>query len=106
MKAFGHNRDKKKGKRQIVYGLMTNSEGRPISIQVYPGNRKDHETVEDQIDKLKMRFGIDHFVLAGDRGMLTQGRIEKLKEIGGIHFRNCLKGAIGKKTSRRGGPLS
>ena len=81
---------------------MTNSEGRPISIQVYPGNRKDHETVEDQIDKLKIRFGIDHFVLAGDRGMLTQGRIEKLKEIGGIHWVTALRGPSVKKLVEEG----
>jgi transposase len=89
--AYGHNRDKKKGKKQIVYGLMTDDEGRPISIQVYPGFTGDPNTVDDQINKLKIRFGVEHFVLAGDRGMLTQGRIDKLKELGGIDWVSALR---------------
>ena len=100
--AFGHNRDKKKGKRQIVYGLMVNSQGTPVSIQVYPGNTSDTKTVDDQIDKLKIQFKIDHFVLAGDRGMLTQGRIDRLKEIGGIDWVSALRGSSVKKLTEQG----
>jgi transposase len=99
---FGYNRDKKKGKKQIVYGLMTDSSGRPVSVQVYPGAKKDHQTVEDQIHKLKGRFGIEHFVLAGDRGMLTQGKIDKLKEAGGIDWVTALRSSSIKKLVEEG----
>ena len=75
----GHNRDGKKGKPIIVYGLLTDREGRPVAVEVYPGNTGDPSTVGDQVDKLRNRFGISHVVLVGDRGMLTQAQIEKLK---------------------------
>ena len=75
----GHNRDGKKGKSIIVYGLLTNSEGRPVAVEVYPGNTGDPSTVGDQVDKLRNRFGISRVVLVGDRGMLTQAQIEKLR---------------------------
>lgn len=100
--AYGYNRDKKKGKRQIVYGLMTDGGGRPISIQVYPGSTSDTKTVDHQINKLKIRFGVEHFVLAGDRGMLTQGRIDKLKELGGIHWVSALRGPSIKRLVEQG----
>jgi transposase len=75
----GHNRDGKKGKPIIVYGLLTDSEGRPVAVEIYPGNTGDPSTVGDQVDKLRDRFGISRVVLVGDRGMLTQAQIEKLK---------------------------
>ncbi len=75
----GHNRDGKKGKSIIVYGLLTDREGRPVAVEVYPGNTGDPSTVGDQVDKLRNRFGISRVVLVGDRGMLTQAQIEKLK---------------------------
>ncbi len=75
----GHNRDGKKGKSIIVYGLLTDREGRPVAVEVYPGNTGDPSTVGDQVDKLRNRFGISRVVLVGDRGMLTQTQIEKLK---------------------------
>ena len=99
---FGYNRDKKKGKKQIVYGLMTDSSGRPVSVQVYPGAKKDHQTVEGQIHKLRKRFGIEHFVLAGDRGMLTQGKIDTLKEAGGIDWVTALRSSSVKKLVEEG----
>lgn len=99
---YGYNRDKKKGKKQIVYGLMTDKAGRPISIQVYPGSTGDPKTVDDQIDKLKTRFGLEHFVLAGDRGMLTQGRIGKLKELGGVDWVSALRASSIKRLVKQG----
>lgn len=99
---YGHNRDKKKGKKQIVYGLMTDDEGRPISIQVYPGSTSDPKMVDDQINKLKICFGVEHFVLAGDRGMLTQGRIDKLKELGGIDWVSALRAPSIKRLVEQG----
>lgn len=76
---FGHNRDKKRGKPIIVYGALTDANGRPIAIEAYPGNTNDSTTVPDQVEKLRQRFGLDHVVLVGDRGMLTQTQIDHLK---------------------------
>lgn len=88
---FGHNRDKKKGKQIIVYGMMTDVQGRPISVQVYKGNTGDPTTVPDQVDKLLNRFDLKRVVLVGDRGMLTQAQIGQLKEHPGIGWISCLR---------------
>jgi transposase len=74
--ARGYNRDGKKGKAQIVYGLLCANDGCPVAIEVFEGNTGDPSTVATQIAKLKDRFGLDHVVLVGDRGMITQARIE------------------------------
>lgn len=87
---FGHDRDKK-GKRIIVYGVLTDSEGCPVAVTVYPGNTSDPETFADQIHKLKRRFGLDHIILVGDRGMITKTQIEKIKEIGGVGWITALR---------------
>jgi len=74
---FGYNRDKKKGKKQIVYGLITDAEGRPISIDVFPGNTPDTDTIGPQITKIQDTFGLKHVILVGDRGLLKQTQIQK-----------------------------
>lgn len=89
--AFGHNRDGKKGKQIIVYGLMTDSEGRPVAVDVYPGNTGDSTTIPDQVEKLRGRFGISHVVLVGDRGMLTQTKIDIVKTYPGIGWISALR---------------
>lgn len=76
---FGYGRDKKKGKPIIVYGAMTDAQGRPVAVQVYPGNTGDPTTVPDQVDKLRKRFQLKRVTLVGDRGMLTQTQIENLQ---------------------------
>ena len=74
---LGHSRDGKKGKLQIVFGLLTNGEGCPIAVEVFPGNTGDPLTVAPQIEKLRKRFGLKQVVLVGDRGMLTNARIRE-----------------------------
>lgn len=76
---YGHDRDGQKGLPIIVYGLMTDGEGRPLAVEVYAGNTGDPTTVVDQVNKLRERFHLARVVLVGDRGMLTQPQIEKLK---------------------------
>ena len=71
----GHDRDGKKGLPIIVYGLLTDSCGRPVAVEVYPGNTADPATVPDQIDTLRERFALRRVVLVGDRGLLTQTQI-------------------------------
>ena len=73
----GHNRDGKKGKLQIVYGLLCAPDGCPVAVEVFDGNTADPKTVATQIDKLKNRFGLARVVLVGDRGMITEARIRE-----------------------------
>ena len=92
---FGHDRDGKKGRPIIIYGVMTDAEGRPVSVQVYPGNTGDPTTVVDQIEKLRQKFGLTRVVMVGDRGMLTQPQIDKIKQYPGWGWITALKsGAI------------
>jgi transposase len=76
----GHDRDGKKGHPIIVYGVLTDAEGCPVAVAVYPGNTGDPTTVPDQVQKLRARFGLLRVVLTGDRGMLTQTQIETLEK--------------------------
>jgi len=73
---FGYNRDGKHGKLQIVYGLLCAADGCPVAIEVFAGNTGDPTTLAAQIDKIKARFGLTHVVLVGDRGMITQARLD------------------------------
>jgi transposase len=77
---LGNSKDKKKGLPQIVYGLMTDSNGIPVSIDVYPGNTGDPSTIPDQVEKIRERFNVDRVILVGDRGMLTHARISEIKK--------------------------
>ncbi len=87
---FGHDRDGKKGLPIIVYGVMTNGDGCPVAVDVYPGNTGDATTVADQIEKLRERFQLQRVVLVGDRGMLTQPQIDKLKRHPGLGWITAL----------------
>ncbi len=78
--AFGYNRDRKKGKQQIVVGLLVDSEGTPVSVRVFEGNTQDVKTVGDQISVLVKRFGVEEVVFVGDRGMLKQPQLNLLDE--------------------------
>ena len=79
----GYSRDGRKGTLQIVYGLLCAPDGCPVAIEVFDGNTGDPNTLAPQIEKLKQRFGLDHVVLVGDRGMITQARItEDIKSAG------------------------
>ncbi len=77
---YGYNRDGKKGKKQIVIGLLTDDEGYPISCEVFQGNTKDTGTFKSQVDKVAKRFGINKVTFVGDRGMIKSTQIEDLSE--------------------------
>ena len=77
---FGYNRDGKKGKKQMVAGLLTDSDGEPMSMQLYPGNTSDPPTFLDAVTKLNARFGAEEIALVGDRGMIKQMGKEALGE--------------------------
>jgi hypothetical protein len=79
----GYSRDGRKGTLQIVYGLLCAPDGCPVAIEVFDGNTADPMTLASQVEKLKQRFQLDHVVLVGDRGMITQARItEDIKSTG------------------------
>jgi transposase len=88
---YGHSRDGKKGLPIIVYGLLTDPEGRPVAVDVYPGNTSDSTTVPDQITKVRDQFGLRKVILVGDRGMLTQTQIDTLKEYPGLGWISALR---------------
>jgi transposase len=94
---FGHNRDRKRGRLIIVYGLLTDDAGRPVAVEVYPGNTGDPSTVPSQVEKLRERFGLCRVVLVGDRGMLTQTQIEKLKDYPGLGWISALRSSAIRK---------
>jgi hypothetical protein len=83
--AFGYNRDQKKGKRQLVVGLLCNGKGRPLAIEVFPGNTQDTKTFAAQITKVAERFGGGTITLVGDRGMIKGPQIKDLARAG-FHF--------------------
>lgn len=99
---FGYSRDHRGDRPQIVYGLMTDSQGCPVSVEVYPGNVGDPKTVPDQVEKLRDRFGLERVVLVGDRGMLTQTQIHALKDHPGIGWISALRSVGIKKLLRQG----
>ena len=88
---LGHNRDGKKGKLQVNYGLLTDRRGCPVAVSVYDGNTNDPKTFMPQVDKLKKDFGIQTLVLVGDRGMISQKAIDELKEREQVAWITALK---------------
>src|SRR5499425_54642 len=83
--AFGYNRDGKRGKRQIVIGLLCDEDGQPVSIEVFPGNTQDPRTFAAQLAKVKSRFGATAITFVGDRGMIKGQQIEDLTQQG-FHY--------------------
>ena len=75
--AFGHNRDGKKGKKQMVFGLLCAADGCPIAVEVFAGNTGDPTTLASQIRKIQDRFRVGRIALVGDRGMITAARIRQ-----------------------------
>ena len=80
--AFGYNRDGKKGKRQIVIGLLCDEDGHPVSIEGFPGNTQGPHTFATQLNKVKARFGVQAITFVGDRGMIQGQHIEDLAHQG------------------------
>src|SRR6266851_4858438 len=99
---FGHDRDGHTGRPIIVYGVLTDRDGRPIAVSVYPGNTADPTTVRDQVDRLRERFGLVRLVLVGDRGMLTQPQIDTLKAAPGLGWISALTSVAIRKLVTQG----
>ncbi len=88
---LGYSRDGKRHKLQIVFGLMCTAEGCPVAVEVFEGNVGDPSTLASQIDKLKQRFGLERVVLIGDRGLITEARINETIKPAGLSFITALR---------------
>jgi hypothetical protein len=89
---LGFNRDGKVGKLQIEYGLLCNREGCPVAVEVFEGNTADPMTLGSQVKKVRERFGLRRVVIVGDRGMITQARIdEELRGLEGLAWIGALR---------------
>jgi len=89
----GYNRDGKRDKLQVNYGLVTNSAGCPVAVSVFEGNVADTTTLVPQVQRLRERFGIRDVVIVGDRGMIAQTSIDTLKTVDGVAWITALKSA-------------
>jgi hypothetical protein len=83
--AYGYNRDGKKGKKQIVIGLLCDEQGEPLSTEVFHGNTQDPATFSSQVNKARERFGCERVTFVGDRGMIKSGQIQDLEKAG-FHY--------------------
>lgn len=103
--AYGHSRDGRKGKLQIVFGLLCAADGCPVAVEVFEGNTADPKTLASQIEKLRGRFALTRVVLVGDRGMITEARIEEELKPAGLDWITALRAPAIKKLAAAGGPL-
>jgi transposase len=88
---FGYNRDGKKGKLQVNYGLLTEGRGCPVAVSLFAGNTADSQTLIPEVQRLRQDFGIARLVMVGDRGMISQKAIDEIREIEGIGWISALK---------------
>jgi Transposase DDE domain len=102
---FGHSRDHRPDKMQIVYGLLCAADGCPVAIEVFKGNTGDPSTVGNQIAKLKERFGLKRVVMVGDRGMITDARIRDDLKPAGIDWITALRAPSIQQLAAEDGPL-
>ena len=87
----GYSRDGKPGQLQIEFGLLTNAEGEPVAIEVFPGNTADPATFQQQVTKVKERFGVADVVWVGDRGMITGAQVRRLQKEAGVSWITALR---------------
>jgi hypothetical protein len=102
---FGHSRDGKRGRRQVEYGLLTDRQGRPVAVEVFPGNTSDPESFKTAIVRIRRDFGITTMIMVGDRGMITGTRIDDLRKLDGMGWITALKAPAIAKLAEDGGPL-
>jgi hypothetical protein len=103
--AFGYSRDKKRGVRQIEYGLLTDGQGRPVAIRVFPGNTSDTKSFIDAVSIVRENFGLTEITMVGDRGMITNARIKELRGCVGMDWITALRApAIAVLASNDGPP--
>jgi transposase len=102
---YGHSRDHRRDRPQIVYGLLCTREGLPIAVEVFDGNMADPSTLRAQVEKVKDRFAISRMVVVGDRGMITSARIRDDLKPAGLDWITCLRAPAIKALAQDDGPL-
>ncbi len=100
--AIGYSRDGKRGKAQITYGLVTDRDGPPVAVEVFAGNTADPTSFTAAVTKIRDRFGLPDVVMVGDRGMITQARIDDLKDLPGAGWITALRAPAIKKLAGQG----
>ena len=103
--AYGYSRDGKRGKPQIEYGLLTDHQGRPVAVRVFPGNTADPTAFPDAVAAVRGTFGLERMIMVGDRGMITTARITELRTMDGMAWITCLRHPAIKKLMAGDGPL-
>jgi hypothetical protein len=103
--AYGYSRDGKRGKPQIEYGLLTDKEGRPVAVRVFPGNTADPKAFPEAVNAVRGTFGLQQMIMVGDRGMITSARIKDLRQLEGMTWITCLRHPAIKKLMADDGPL-
>ncbi len=103
--AFGYSRDKKRGLRQIEYGLLTDPQGRPVAIRVFPGNTSDTKAFIDALSIVQENFGLRELTMVGDRGMITNARIKELRTCVGMDWITALRAPAIAALASDDGPL-
>jgi hypothetical protein len=88
---LGYSRDGRRGKKQIVFGLLCSADGCPVAVEAFAGNVGDPSTLPAQVEKLKQRFGLGRIVLVGDRGMITNARLDATVKPAGLDWITCLR---------------
>jgi hypothetical protein len=88
---YGHSRDHRADRPQIVYGLLCATDGTPVAIEVFEGDTADPQTIREQVDKLRRRFRLSHVAIVGDRGMVTSARIAEELKPAGLDWISCLR---------------
>ena len=99
---FGYNRDGKKGKLQVNFGLLCDVRGRPAAVSVHRGDVGDTRTILPEVMRLRRRFGLSRVVLVGDRGMIVQTTVDALRRLDGMDWISALKGTRVAKLVRDG----
>jgi transposase len=102
---YGHSRDHRDDRPQIVYGLLCTRAGLPVAVEVFDGNTADPSTLSTQIEKIKDRFGIKRIALVGDRGMITSARIRDDLKPAGFDWISCLRAPAVQALAADDGPL-
>ncbi len=102
---YGHSRDHRRDRPQIVYGLLCTRAGLPVAVEVFDGNTADPSTLSSQVEKVKDRFGIGRVALVGDRGMITSARIRDDLRPAGLDWITCLRAPAIQAQAADDGPL-
>jgi hypothetical protein len=102
---FGYSRDGKRGLPQIEFGVLGDTEGRPVAVRVFPGNTSDSRSFTEAITTVREKFGLQELTMVGDRGMITKARIKDLQELGGMDWVTALRSPAIAALAAKDGPL-